>query len=374
MSASTIICPKCKAEIPVEEALGHSISEKLEKEFQEKLKAKEKELVKQIKEDSVGELKLLQEELDKKEKKLEESRENEITLRKQKLDLEEEKRNFELEKQRQLDAEREKIRLKVEMEMLEASRLKDKEKDKVIDDLKKALDDAQRKANQGSQQLQGEVQELDLEETLKHHFVFDVIEPVGKGVRGADIRQIVKTSLGNVCGTILWESKRTKAWSDDWLVKLKDDLRSEKANIPVIVSAVLPEGAKSGIGLVDGVWVTSYTLYLVLAELLRQKLIDIAREKFVSQNKSTKAEALYGYIVSHEFIQQVEAIAEVYQDMQTQIARERAAYEKLWKTREAQVGRLIGSTANIIGSLRGSVGSTMPAIKGMDLPGLEDGE
>ena len=374
MTSPTIICPKCKAEIPVEEALGHSISEKLEKEFADKLAAKEKDLAKQIKAENSGELKLLQAELEKKELKLHESEANELALRKQKLDLEEEKRTFELEKQRQIDAERTKIREKVEAEMSESQYLRDKEKDKVIDDLKKALDDAQRKANQGSQQLQGEVQDLALEESLKQKFIYDVIEPVSKGVRGADIRQIVKTQLGNNCGTILWESKRTKAWSAEWLTKLKDDLRSEKANIPVIVSAVLPEEAGSGIGLVDGVWVTNYSLYLVLAELLRQKLIDIAREKFVSQNKSTKAETLYNYIVSHEFIQQVEAIAEVYQDMQGQISRERAAFEKIWKTREAQVGRLVGSTANIIGSLRGSVGATMPAIKGMDLPGLEDGE
>ncbi|OGD70644.1 hypothetical protein A3D09_00085 [Candidatus Collierbacteria bacterium RIFCSPHIGHO2_02_FULL_49_10] len=319
------------------------------------------------------EIKLLKEELQSKSKKLVESQELELELRKQKLALEEKEREFELTKQRQIDAEREKIRLKVETEMLDSQRLHDREKDKVIDDLKKALDDAQRKANQGSQQTQGEVAELDLEETLKIRFLYDAIEPVGKGVRGADIRQVVKTSLGNVCGTILWESKRTKAWSAEWVTKLKDDLRSEKANVAVIVSTVLPEEAATGIGLVDGVWVVSYALYLVLAELLRQKLIDVAREKYVSQNKSSKAEVLYNYIVSHEFGQQVEAIVEVYQDMQSQIARERAAFEKLWKTREAQVNRLVGSTANIIGSLRGSVGSTLPSIKGLDLPGLEEG-
>lgn len=359
MASPTIICPKCKAEIPVEAAFSHAFREKIEI---------------QAKKDFDEEKRLLQEELEQKEKKLAEARAAELRLRKQKLDLEEERRNFELEKTRQLDAEREKIRLKVELEMLDSQRLRDKEKDKVIDDLKKSLDDAQRKVNQGSQQLQGEVQELDLEESLKGHFVFDSIEPVGKGVRGADIRQIVKTQLGNDCGTILWESKRTKAWSDEWLVKLKDDLRGEKANIPVIISSVMPEGARSGIGLVDGVWVVNYSLYLVLAELLRQKLIDVAREKYVSQNKSTKAEVLYNYIVGHEFIQQVEAIAEVYQDMQSQIAKERAAFEKIWKTREAQAGRIMTGTAAIVGSIRGSVGSTMPAIKGMDLLGLGEGE
>src|SRR3989344_4653435 len=373
MTSPTIICPKCKSEIPVEEALGHSIQEKLEKEFEKKLKDKEGELMEKLEKEGGKEIKLLKEELESKSKKLVESQELELELRKQKLALEEKEREFELTKQRQIDAEREKIRLKVETEMLDSQRLHDREKDKVIDDLKKALDDAQRKANQGSQQTQGEVAELDLEETLKIRFLYDAIEPVGKGVRGADIRQVVKTSLGNVCGTILWESKRTKAWSAEWVTKLKDDLRSEKANVAVIVSTVLPEEAATGIGLVDGVWVVSYALYLVLAELLRQKLIDVAREKYVSQNKSSKAEVLYNYIVSHEFGQQVEAIVEVYQDMQSQIARERAAFEKLWKTRQAQVNRLVGSTANIIGSLRGSVGSTLPSIKGLDLPGLEEG-
>lgn len=374
MPVATIICPKCKAEIPVEEALGHSIQEKLAKEFQEKSAAREQAIAKKIKAETASELQLLQEELTKKEKKLVESRGAELALRKQKLELEEEKKSFEVEKQRQLDEERGKIRLKVEMEMLEASRLKDKEKDKVIDDLKKALDAAQRKASQGSQQLQGEVQELDLEEALKSRFIYDMVEPVGKGVRGADIRQVVKTQLGNTCGIILWESKRTKAWAGDWVAKLKDDLRSEKANIPVIVSAVLPEEASSGIGLVEGVWVTNYSLYLVLAELLRGKLVEVAREKYVSQNKTGKADILYNYITSHEFSQQVEAIVEVYQDMQSQIAKERAAFEKLWKTREAQVNRLVGSTANIIGSLRGSVGSTLPTIKGLELPELTEGE
>ncbi len=359
MPSPTIICPKCKAEIPVEEALSHAFREKIETE---------------AKMNFGEEKRLLQEELESKKEKLAAAEGAELKLRKDKLALEEEKRSFEIQKQRAIDEERAKIREQTLNEATDSWRLKEKEFEKKLSDMKLALDDAQRKANQGSQQLQGEVQELDLEESLKGHFVFDSIEPVGKGVRGADIRQIVKTQLGNDCGTILWESKRTKAWSDEWLVKLKDDLRGQKANIPVIISSVMPEGARSGIGLVDGVWVVNYTLYLVLAELLRQKLIEVAREKYVSQNKSTKAEILYNYIVGHEFIQQVEAITEVYQDMQSQIAKERAAFEKIWKTREAQANRIMTGTAAIVGSIRGSVGSTMPAIKGMDLPGLEGGE
>lgn len=367
MNSSTIICPKCHAEIPVEEALGHSISEKLEKEFDQKLIAREQELTKKIKSSIESEKKLLEEELAKKDKQLDESRQIELDLRKQKLNLEEEKKNFEVEKQRQLDAERQIIRAKAEAEVVESMRMKDMEKDKVISDLRKSLEDAQRKAAQGSQQLQGEVQELDLEQALKSSFIYDVVEPVGKGVRGADLRQVVKTQIGNVCGVILWESKRTKAWSAEWVTKLKDDLRSEKANVPVIVSTVLPDEAKSGFGLVDGVWVVSPALYLPLAEMIRQKLIDVARERFVSQNQTGKAEALYQYIVSDEFRQQMEVVVESYQAMLEQINKERVAYEKMWSQREAQVKRLMASTGRIYGSIRG-VGAGIASISGLELP------
>ncbi len=369
---STIICPKCKSEIPVEEALGHSIAEKLEKEFQEKSLVREKELVKKIKAETDSEVKLLQEELDKKEQTLQKARDEEIALRKQKLQLEEEKRSFEVIKQRQLDEERGKIREQTLGEATDLWRLKEKEFEKKLSDMKLALDDAQRKATQTSQQLQGEVAELDLENSLRNEFPTDAIAPVGKGVRGADISQVVKTSMGNVCGTILFEIKRTKAWANDWPKKLKEDLRSAKANVGVIVSTVLPDGAKSGLGLVEGVWVVSPHLLISVVVLIRTKLIDVAREKFVSSNQASKSEKLYEFVVSHEFSQQLEAIAEVYQEMNSEIAKERAAMERIWKTREIQVRRLLTGTANIVGGIRGS-GATMPSIKGIDLPQLEEG-
>jgi hypothetical protein len=358
MSSSIIVCPKCKAEIPVEEALSHAFREKIETE---------------AKRNFGEEKRLLQEELDEKEKKLAEGRTIELQLRKQKLDLEEEKRNFELEKARQLDLERTKIREQTMNEATDSWRLKEKEFEKKLSDMKLALDDAQRKATQGSQQLQGEVAELDLENSLKAEFATDVIEPVGKGVKGADISQTVKTSMGNVCGTILFEIKRTKAWANDWPKKLKEDLRSAKANVGVIVSTVLPDEAKSGLGLVEGVWVVTPPLLISVVTLIRTKLIDVAREKYVSSNQASKSEKLYEFIASHEFSQQLEAIAEVYQEMNSEIARERAAMERIWKTREVQVRRLLTGTANIVGGIRGS-GATMPSIKGIDLPELSDGE
>lgn len=359
MKTTLIICPKCKTEIPVEEALSAAFRDKIEKEAKDQANV---------------ELKLLEEELQKRDKKLQESREIELNLRKQKTELEEEKRSFELEKQRQIDAERDKIRAQTLNEATESFHLKEKEYEKKLADMKAAVDEAQRKGNQGSQQLQGEVQELDLEETLKKTFVYDTITPVGKGIHGADIQQIVKTNIGNICGTILWESKRTKAWNDDWLTKLKDDLRATKANVPVIISSVLPKEITSGLGLVEGVWVVNYQLFLPLAELLRQRLIGVAREKFVSQDRGNKADSLYQYVVSHEFIQQVEALLEVYQELAEQTTKEKNYYERLWKTREAQSQRLFKTTANIVGSIQGQIGRALPVIKGIDLPELDSGD
>ncbi|MCX6793568.1 MAG: DUF2130 domain-containing protein [Candidatus Gottesmanbacteria bacterium] len=300
-------------------------------------------------------------------RRLEKAEEAELAIRKQKNLLDEDKRTFELDKQRQLDSEREKIRKAAEETILESHRLKEKEKDKMIDDLKKSLEDAQRKATQGSQQLQGEVAELDLEETLRSTFPSDSIEPIGKGVLGADIRQVVKSPGGKTCGTILWESKRTKAWSDGWITKLKEDMRNDKANIPAIISEELPEEAKTGMGLKDGVWVCCPKLFIPLAMLLRKSLIDAAYQKFVSDNRLSKAEQIYSYVTSHEFAQQVESMVEVYTDMLSQVNRERVAFEKSWKLREAQVRRLLTGVSGIYGQIQGAAGPALPPIKSLEL-------
>lgn len=342
---NTIVCPHCKKPIELTQALTSQIKDQVTEEQKAKY---EKEMA------------------DMKHK-LEDSEKVELELRKEKNKLDEEKRTFELEKQRQLDSEREKIRQKTAEEIMESQRLKDKEKDKVIDDLKKSLEDAQRKATQSSQQLQGEVAELDLEELFQKEFSGDTIEPIGKGVLGADIRHIVRSPRGMDCGHILWESKRTKAWSDGWITKLKDDMRSDKAHIPAIISEVLPDALKNGLGLIDGVWVASPRLAIPLAQLLRGRLLDAARQKMIAANKQTKAEELYGYVTSHEFAQQVEAMMETYQEMEDQINRERTAFEKSWKTREAQVRRLRFGVAGIYGSMQGIAGSALPQIKTLEL-------
>ncbi len=343
---TTIICPHCKKEIELTDALTHQIEEKVlgdqQKKFEEEIAGLKKKLV--VAENA------------------------ELEIRKQKNALDEERRTFELEKQRQIDAEREKIRQKTTQEILESQRLKDREKDKVIDDLKKALEDAQRKASQGSQQLQGEVQELDLEDMLRREFPGDTIEPVGKGVLGADVRQTVRNARGVSCGVILWESKRTKAWSDGWIAKLKEDARADKANVPVIVSEVIPDVMhKTGIGEQNGVYVCRPTLAFALAMLLRKGLLYGDRQKTVAENKQTKAEELYTFVTSHEFAQNVESMIETYVQMRDQVSRERVAFEKSWKLREAQVTRLLSGVAGIYGSMQGIAGTALPPIKTLEL-------
>lgn len=358
--ANIIKCPSCGEEIEITEALSQTIKADLEKELSEKIKAK-------YAEESSEKTKLLEEELKSKNEMLKEAMEAELSIRKEKSKLEDEKRSFELDKQRQMDEERNKIRQQTLLEASDSHRLKDMEKEKMINDLKKALEDAQLKANQGSQQLQGEVQELDLEDYLGRAFPSDDINPVGKGVRGADVSQVVKTSLGTVCGVILWESKRTKAWVDDWATKLKDDLRASKANIPVIVTSVLPKTIKTGFGFYEGVWVTEPAFTEPLAEILRKNLIDVAREKHNGNDRGTKADMIYSYLTSDAFVQQIQNIIEVHQNMQSQIQKERAAYEKLWKEREAQAERILISTAGIYGSIQGVAGQSLPSVKGLDL-------
>jgi len=342
-----ITCPHCHKPFELTDALTHQIEEEL----------------------LADEKKKHEEELAEMKRRVEKAEEAELALRKQKNLLDEEKRTFELEKQRQLDKEREAISKKAAEEQSEKDKYKFAELEKKLSDTTKALEDANRKATQGSQQLQGEVQELDLEHALHEAIPTDVIEPIGKGVLGADIRQTVKTQRGNTCGTILWESKRTKAWSDGWITKLKEDRLRDKANAAAIVSEVVPEEVKSGMGLKDGVWICSPKLVVPLALLLHKAIEDAARQKFVSDRRQTDAERIYAVVTSHEFVAQVESMMETYNEMLGQIERERVAFEKFWKLRESQVKHLKSGVSGIMGELQGAAGPAFPPVKSLELDG-----
>lgn len=379
---NTIRCPHCGKIVEITEAFRHEVEEKIRFSEREKFKTDlekvrkdiEEQFTKEYQEKNAVEMQDLKRQVQEKEKRLSQHREQELKLREEKRKLEEREKELSLEVARKIDEERKKIEENVTKKVVEERRLKEQEKDKIINDLKVALEDAQRKAQSSSQQLQGEVQELDLELTLKQAFPHDIIEPVEKGEKGADLRHIVRTARGNICGVILWESKRTKAWSDSWIGKLKDDLRSSKAHISIIVSSILPREISGGMGSKDGVYICNYSLVSPLATILREKLFEVAREKFIAQNREEKATIVYEYVTGHEFRQQVEAMVEVFADMQLQIQKERSALEKHWKVREAHIQRLFRSTAHVTGSMRGLIGPSFSQIKGLDFDELESGE
>ncbi|MBI4651682.1 DUF2130 domain-containing protein [Candidatus Desantisbacteria bacterium] len=260
------------------------------------------------------EKKFLEEQLTEKENKLREATEKELQIRKEKNNLEEEKKNFEIEKQRQLNEERKKIFEEASKKATEEQRYVIAQLQKQLTDATQAKDDLARKLEQGSQQTQGEVLELKLEEILKTEFLYDEIVPVPKGVIGADIIQKVIDRSGRECGQIVWESKKTKAWSESWIQKLKDDQRAIKADLAVIVSAVLPEGVK-GFVFRDGVWICDIKLSTALASALRVILESITRERTMSVGKNEKMEILYTYLTGVEFKQRVEAIVEGFTTM-----------------------------------------------------------
>lgn len=368
---STITCKQCGNIIEVDKALQeelrHSIELDVKNKSKEEIGKMQEKAIAQAKEKFEVEMKSREEELVENRKQNKELREQLTELMKQLREEKTARENAEIIMQKKLLAEEEKIRLKAKEEDAEKHRLDLKEKEMQLEGMRKTIEELQRKGNVGSQQLQGEVQELDLEETFRNAFPQDSIEPVGKGVLGADIRHVVKSPGGKVCGSILWESKRTKAWSDGWVTKLKQDLLADKANIPAIISEVLPDAAKSGIGLVDGVWVCSPKMILPLAMLLRKSLVDAAYQKFVSDNRQSKAEQIYTYVTSHEFAQQVESMIDVYNEMLGQITRERTAFEKSWKLREGQVQRLLSGVSGIYGSVQGIAGPALPPIKSLEL-------
>lgn len=389
---NTIKCTHCGKDIELSEALTKDIeSSILEAEHQKHIaeleqvkKSAELEAQKQIEEAKAkateqaqsrleAKIKDMQDESAADKKDNQELRDQLKLLMQQLRETNKAKENAELEMQKKLVQEETKIREAAEKAADEKQRLNLAARDKTIADLQKSLDEAQRKAAQGSQQLQGEIMELDLETAMADVFRDDDIEPIAKGTKGGDIRQVVKSPRGTVCGVMLWEIKRTKNWVDGWIPKLKEDLRNEKANIPIIVTEVMPKTISDDIGHLNGVWICTPKTAIVLSTLLRKSLLDAGLQKALAENRGTKADALYNFVTSHEFVQQIEAMVETYQEMTQQITKERTYYTKFWAEREAQAQRLLLGTANIIGSMQGHVGqASMPKIKGLEL--LEAGE
>lgn len=415
-----ITCPYCKKLIPLDEALTHQIQEKLRKEYEgemqkreEELKTKEhaviqkekqltsereklqtelenlkhklqrefdskiaeekkkavEEATRKAQDEVSAELKTLKEELGEKARQIRDFKENELRLRQEKRKIEEERQNLELEISRKMDEERAKVREEATKQALEQYRLKDVEKDRHIESLKVQIEELQRKVEQGPGE-RGEALEWVLETALREHFRNDIIEPVPRGMRGADVMQRVCGPSGQVCGTIIWESKRVKNWSDGWIDKLKEDQREAKADIAVLVSTVLPKGI-TGIHQQNGVWIADYTLAIGLATALRHGLIEIAAAKTSMEGRSEKLEMLYDYLSGPQFRQQIEGIVDAFVSMSKDLDQEKRAMEKIWAKREKQIEKVVKNTSRMYGSLQGIVGSTLPELKSLELKALE---
>ncbi len=398
---NAIPCPSCGEPIDINETLYHQIAEKaqagakaetlkqqklleekekqlkekeaaVEQTVQSKLKVERAQLELEAKEQAKKQVSVELEDLKRqsieKDARLAEAQKSELELRKQKREIEEREKNLELETARRMDDERKKVQEETAARIEEGHRLKDAEKDKKFQDVLKANEEMRRKLEQGSQQTQGEVLELELEEMIRVNFPNDTIEPVPKGVNGADVIHKVVSKAGHPCGTIVWESKHTKAWTEGWVGKLKDDVRLVKGDMAILVTEVLPKGVKNFVHL-NGVWVTNAQCALPLAVALRSQLLEVATTKLAAVGKNEKMEVLYQYISGSEFRQKVEAIVESFVEMHSDLQDERRVAERRWSKREKQIQRVISNTAGMYGDFQGLIGSSLQSI-----PSLASGE
>lgn len=375
---NTVLCPHCQKEVEIDQILSAKIRNELKTEMSKDLESELKkrleqetaklheEATKKAKAESELELKDLKAQAEENAKKVAEFQRQELDLRKQARELEDQKKNMELDLARKLDEERRKVEEAVLKRASEEHRLKEMEKDKQIEDFKRQVEDMKHKIEVGSQQGRGEVQELDLEEMLRSAFAGDDITPVGKGVLGADIIQHVRNRYGKLCEKIVWESKRTKHWSDQWVDKLKDDSRKMNGFVSVIVTQTMPDGL-SGFGYYNGVWVTDYHSIIGLATALRMQIIHVCHVKDSVTGKDEKMSMLYEYLTSHQFRSRVEAIVETFQTMRTDLDREREAMRRLWAKREKEIERITENTIGMYGDMQGLVGSSMPSLPSLEL-------
>jgi hypothetical protein len=290
-------------------------------------------------------------------------------LRKQR-ELDDAKREMELTVEKRVQEVLVTVRNKARLEAEDALKTRVAEKETQIAGMQRQIEELRRKAEQGSQQLQGEALEIELESQLHARFPQDLIEPVAKGEFGGDVLHRVLGPAGRMCGTILWESKRTKNWSDGWLAKLRDDQRTAKAEIALIVSTALPKGVDS-FDLIDSVWVAEPRFAIPLAIALRQSLIDLAGSRISQEGQQTKMEAMYAYLTGPRFRHRIDAIVEKFTDMQADLERERKTMMRLWAKREEQLKGVLDSTAGLYGDLQGIAGRAMQEIESLDVLMIE---
>lgn len=370
MSETVIRCPNCGTAIPLSEALSEQLREavlaQVREGYEARIEQAREQAAARAREQLEIDLRGLQDELAEQRRKAQQAQAAELVLRREKNALEARARELDLEVARRIDAARGELESAIRKAAAEEQDLRLKEKEKQIADLRRALDDAKRRSELGSQELQGEVLELDIQAALERQFPHDRIEPVPKGMRGADIVQHVVDQRGRECGSIVWETKNTKHWQPAWLDKLKQDQRTVGAGLAVLVSVVVPDGI-SGFGHADGVWVSDLKSWPALALALREQLVQVAFAHAASEGKHDKMELLYRYLAGDQFRQRVQGIVEAFNGLQEQLARERRAMEKLWREREKQIERVMSNTVGMYGEMRGLIGASMPQIAALEL-------
>jgi hypothetical protein len=289
---------------------------------------------------------------------------------KRQRELDDQKRELDLTVETRIREGLDEVRLSARREAEEGLKQKVLEKDQTIVSMQRTIEELKHKADQGSQQLQGEVQELALEGSLRSRFPFDLIEPVPKGEFGGDIVHRVRTQGGLVSGTILWEVKRTRNWSDSWLAKLREDQREAKAEVCVLVSAALPKHIET-FDVVEGVWVIHPRCALPVATILRDMILQVTSARQTLEGQQTKTEMVYQYLTGPRFRHRVEAIVEAFSSMQEDLDKERKVMMKQWAKREEQIGRVMGGTVGMYGDLQGIAGKSLLEIEGLELRSLE---
>jgi hypothetical protein len=416
MNDPIIVCPTCKTEIKLTESLALPLIESTRKEYDQKIQkiqadvsAREAEILKQrdelVKqreglEDQVAqrlnterervsaeearkarllvfsdldqkakEVAELQKVLKERDIKLGEAQKAQAELIRKQRELDDAKREMELTIQKKVQESLNSVRDQARKDAEDELKLKVSEKEQTIIAMQRQIEELKRKAEQGSQQLQGEVQELELEAVLRARFQRDSIEPVPKGEHGGDVLQRVLGSTGQNCGTILWESKRTKNWSDTWLAKIRDDQRAAKAEIAVIVSKTVPREIE-GFDLREGVWVVEPRYAVPIGVVLRQSLVELAATRKAAEGQETKMEMLYQYLTGPRFRQRVQAIVEKFGDMQEDLEKERRSMTRLWAKREEQIHGAIEATAGMYGDLQGIAGKSLHEVDGLELKAL----
>jgi hypothetical protein len=373
MAEQSISCPSCGKKIPLTRALRTeieaSVKEDYERQLAEEVERAREQAGKDAAKKSAREMAALKEELETQAKDLANARQTELTMRKRERELERKQQELELTVARKLDDERKVIVAETQTRAAEEHRLKDAEKERQLSEMRRQIEDLRRKAEQGSQQLQGEAGEVELETMLRAAFPWDDITPVAQGIRGADLHQMILDSHGSRCGAILWECKNAKNWSDGWIAKLKDDQRTLRADVAIIVSASLPKGC-TRFTVIDGVVVTDFACAPAVAGLIRTNLLQLAHTRSAVVNKDQKLELLYRYLSGIEFRQRVEGIVEAFERMREDLDQERRAAERQWAKRTKQIESVTFNISGMYGDLQGLV-PTLPSIARLELPEAE---